>query len=373
VIDIFQDVNDKLDTWTLIFNSIINQHAPIVEKRVKWKKLPPWMNSSIIDCIRIRDKFKKRAKTNILANTMCKKLKNQVVKMIANAKSVHMRNEIIENMGNPKKLWKTRKRAVPTHPIPSSPSFIETHGTEITDPLSMANAFNDHFTNIQLAANSAQDTVDEQVHDDIHASISNFINARIDVSTQFDIPLMTTQQVEEYIKRIGGNKATGLDGIGIKILKLALPVISQSLTHIYNASITKAVFPDKFKKAKLTLVYKKDSPHDRNNYRSISVLPVISKPLERHVASSYLKYLCKNNLLYSKQSAYRPNHSCETALLNLTDNWLKAMDKGKFVGSVFLDLSKAFDLVSHDILLSKIAKYHASEPTLRWFKSYLYD
>ena len=94
----------------------------------------------------------------------------------------------------------------------------------------MANAFNDHFTNIQQAANSAQNTVDEQVHDDIHASISNFINARIDVPTQFDIPLMTIQQVEEYIERRGGNKATGLGGIGIKI--------SQSLTNIYNTSIT---------------------------------------------------------------------------------------------------------------------------------------
>ena len=83
-----------------------------------------------------------------------------------------------------------------------------------------------------------QDTVDEQVHDDIHVSISNFNNVRIDVSTQFDIPLMTTQQIEEYIECIRGNKATGLDGIGIKILKLALLVISQSLTNIYNASIT---------------------------------------------------------------------------------------------------------------------------------------
>ena len=91
------------------------------------------------------------------------------------------------------------------------------------------------------------------------------------------------------------------------------------------------------------------------------------------LASSYLEYVTNNGLLYSKQSAYRPGHSCETALLSLTDNWLKAMDDSKLVGSVFLDLSKAFDLVSHDILLSTIAKYHASQPTLRWFRSYLCD
>ena len=75
-----------------------------------------------------------------------------------------------------------------------------------------------------------------------------------------------------------------------------------------------------------------------------------------------------------EQSAYRLGHSCETALLSLTHNWLKAMDNSKRVGSVFLNLSKAFDLmVSHDILLSEIAKYHVSQPTLRWFRSYLWD
>ena len=93
----------------------------------------------------------------------------------------------------------------------------------------------------------------------------------------------------------------------------------------------------------MTTVYKKDSVHDRNNYRPISILPIISKPLERHVAKSYLGYLTSNNLIHRNQSAYRPHHSCETAVLNLTDNWLKAMDSRKFVGSVLLDLSKAFD------------------------------
>ena len=68
--------------------------------------------------------------------------------------------------------------------------------------------------------------------------------------------------------------------------------------------------------------------------------------------------LTSNNLLYSNQSAYRPYHSCETALLNITDNWLKAMDNSELVDTVFLDLSKALDLVNHDILLAKLDKYH---------------
>ena len=89
------------------------------------------------------------------------------------------------------------------------------------------------------------------------------------------------------------------------------------------------------------------------------------------MAKSYLGYLTSNNLINRNQSAYRPHHSCETALLNLTDNWLKVMESRELVDSVLLDLSKAFDLVEHDLLLSKIDKYHATNTSQEWFKSYL--
>ena len=89
------------------------------------------------------------------------------------------------------------------------------------------------------------------------------------------------------------------------------------------------------------------------------------------MAKSYLGYFTSNNLIHRNQLAYRPHHSCETALLNLTDNWLKAMDSRKLVGSVMLDLSKAFDLVYLDFLLSKIDKHHVTNTSQEWFKSYL--
>ena len=71
LLDMFENVDDKLDAWELISSNVINQHAPIVEKRVKRKKLTPWMDSKIIECIRARDEFKKRAKTNIPARVLC--------------------------------------------------------------------------------------------------------------------------------------------------------------------------------------------------------------------------------------------------------------------------------------------------------------
>ena len=130
----------------------------------------------------------------------------------------------------------------------------------------------------------------------------------------------------------------------------------------------KGNFPTKFMQAKLCPIYKKGSVHERSNYRPISVLPIISKPLERDVATSYLKYLDTYGLLYRYQSAYRLHHSCETALINLTDNWLKAMDESNLVGVVLLDLVKR---LTSSITISCCLKYQFTKPVLfsiKWFK-----
>ncbi|KAL9957026.1 hypothetical protein ACROYT_G038609 [Oculina patagonica] len=154
----------------------------------------------------------------------------------------------------------------------------------------------------------------------------------------FEIPPITRNIIEQDLRKVSLNKATGLDEISIRLLKSALPAISPSLENIYNASISSGIFSDAFKKAKVTPVHKKDSAHQRGNFRPISVLPILSKPLERHVSLAFHEHLKTNKLLYINQSAYRANHSCETALLNITDKWLKEMDNSKLVETVFMDL-----------------------------------
>ena len=80
-----------------------------------------------------------------------------------------------------------------------------------------------------------------------------------------------------------------------------------------------------------------------------------------------------NDLITAKQHAYRKNHSTTTALVDMTDQWLNAMDNGKFVGVLFLDFSAAFDLVDHEIILTKLMHYGFKEVALNWVQSYLTD
>ena len=91
--------------------------------------------------------------------------------------------------------------------------------------------------------------------------------------------------------------------------------------------------------------------------------------LEKHVAENIRIFTSHFDLLIKAQSGFRDLHSCQTALTKLTDNWLHAIDQGNFVGITFLDFSKAFDLVNHDILISKLKCYHFDPTSIKWFQS----
>ena len=165
------------------------------------------------------------------------------------------------------------------------------------------------------------------------------------------------------------SKSIGPDGIGPKILKIAAPIITKSLAYILNQSILSGYFPDQLKEARVTPLFKDGFADDPNNYRPISVLPTIYKLFEKVVCSQFYDFLSQFKLLHDKQSGFRSKHSCQTALLQLVDSWLKELENGNFTGILFLDFQK--DVVNHKILLTKLKYYKCDDLTISWFKSYL--
>ena len=171
--------------------------------------------------------------------------------------------------------------------------------------------------------------------------------------------------------RIKDSASVGLDEISSKMLKISAPVIVPYLTYIINRSLFENKFPNQWKMSKIIPIHKSGNTTSPNNFRPISIQPTVSKLLERFVQRQFMAFLEENSLLSPAQFGFRRKHSTVTSLVKVTDEWMKAIDEGKYTGAVFIDLKKAFDCVNHDLLLCKLRNIGVSEECLPWFADYL--
>ena len=202
--------------------------------------------------------------------------------------------------------------------------------------------------------------------------IAEYVNAKVPSNTSFNIPEINSSFVRIFLKSLDVTKATGLDCIGPKILKIAPDILCPSLSYIINGSLASGIFPQPWKEAKISPIYKGGgSKDDVNNYRPISILPTLSKIIVKWIQKHLMSFLKNHNLLHEKQSGFQEGHSTESALILMIDSWLKAINDGKFVGCLMVDFRKAFDLVDHNLLLQKLKLYKCDESSLLLFNSYL--
>ena len=156
------------------------------------------------------------------------------------------------------------------------------------------------------------------------------------------------------------------------MLKDAATIITKPLAYIINLSLQSGSVPMEWKAAKIIPLFKSGSMVELDNYRPISILPVLSKILERIVYKQLLSHLENNGLLSSLQFGFRSKGSTELAVTYFTDKIRKEVDNENIVGAVFIDLSKAFDTVSHSCLLNKLPSYGINDKELHWFTDYLF-
>ena len=143
------------------------------------------------------------------------------------------------------------------------------------------------------------------------------------------------------------------------------------ITHLVNLSIIVGKFPQSWKQAIITPIFKAGAKDQACNYRPISILPALSKILEKAVTEQLIDHLESNGLINNKQFGFRLGYSTELANCYLTENIKSSLDRGNVVGAVFIDLKKAFDTVNHNILLNKLCTFNMSKPAISWFASYL--
>ena len=175
---------------------------------------------------------------------------------------------------------------------------------------------------------------------------------------------------EEAFKSLKRNKAAGFDDLSSNIIIDAYDSLKNIQFHVFKVSIQQGIFPDSLKIAKVTPIFK-FGDKDVSSYHPISVLPVFSKFLERIMYNRVYNHLDSKRLLYEKQFSFQRNNSSEHAILQLTRDITDSFEKVEYALGNFIDLSKAFDSVDHQILIKKLQYYGIDGTALEWFKSYL--
>ena len=163
----------------------------------------------------------------------------------------------------------------------------------------------------------------------------------------------------------------GWDDIPMSVVKKVIEYIKSPLLHIFNKSFLTGIFPSSLKIAKMIPIYKKGCKKTFGNYRPISILPALSKIIERAVYNRLESFFQENNIISEFQNGFVRGKSTTTAALSLTDHILESFDNSKFAIAVLLDFSKAFETVNHSILIKKLEYYGVRNKSINWIKSYL--
>lgn len=179
-------------------------------------------------------------------------------------------------------------------------------------------------------------------------------------SERFILQAISEVFILKQLRHLKVKKATGLDGIPARFLRDNAAVIAATVTFLVNLSLSTGSVPDEWKKARIVPLYKSGGQENMDNYRPISILPVLSKILEKVVNFQLQQYLKKFDLLSPAQSGFRQHHSTESAVIYFAD-------ARRLTGALFFDLKKAFDTVPHKELISKLECFGFADNLLAWF------
>ena len=207
-----------------------------------------------------------------------------------------------------------------------------------------------------------------------HHDSSYYLNKKtVNGDPRFRPKQVSPDFVLETCKGIAKKTSTDHYGISQKLIVSNLASLAPVIAHIWNKSIEIGIFPDAGKIAKVIPIFKGKGLDqcEFSNYRPISLLPIISKILERIMCAQLTEYLNTNKILFESQYGFRKGHNTDFATMDFIADIATSVDKGEFAFGIFIDLSKAFDTINHRILLQKLKWYGIKDEPLAWFESYL--
>ena len=364
IVDTAADTEAVANQYHTTLSQILDKHAPLITRTFKVRPNVPWYSHEITGAKRERRRRERRWRRTRLASdlSLFKKQRRLVCQMLEKAKTTYYHNKITECGHDSRSLFRLMDsllgREQEKH-LPSMDSAMDTAG-----------AFSSYF--------------DEKIHKirvNLDEQTANSVFGRAEEagtptysSNLVTFKVATEKEVSEVIKK-SATETYALNPIPTQILKKHVSSLVPVITKLVNLSMETGCVPSLFKKALVTPLLKKITlnPEVMKNYRPVSNLPFVSKVLERVVLRRLLNHLDVTDQHEPHQSAYRPPHSTETALVRVCNDILLSLDQRKAVSLVLLDLSAAFDTIDHKMLLDRLSNIGVQGMAHKWFQSYLHN
>lgn len=356
-----EDHTNPDDAWNLLkdcLNESCSKHIPT--KVTKSRADLPWLTPKIIRLIRKRDKlYNKLSKTsNPGQSKNLKSLKSYIQKQIRASYWSYLENVIFNHDSQPgrnKKFYSlikhNKKENVGIAPLKSD-------GITHTDPVNKANILNKQFESVFSPPQPLS----------LKHLCSKLLTSPSTIMGNIHV---TPDGVDKLLLGLSPHKASGPDEISPRILKVLHQELAPVLCHIFNLSLETGIVPKDWKKATVAPVFKKGLKCNPSNYRPISLTCIASKLLEHIVVSNLMSFFDKNNILSPFQHGFRSGHSCETQLINFTQELYTNLEQGHQTDVIVMDFSKAFDKVDHLRLIYKLQSVGVSPQVTNWVKSFL--
>ena len=299
------------------FGSILNKHAPLRIYQVR-NNYVPWMSKELSDEIKRRDNLKKEAiEENDLEKLIeYKKVRNEIKRRLGLEEKEYFRTKFYNKEASVGSVWNSVNDYLNTSKKSHSntPSLLSYENRTYSTPRDIANIFNIIFINkVKNLVAKVSDHAKVEPKD----RLRNWLEHREDQINEFSLKPVTKENFRKIMKKLKGNRSSGIDFIDGYSIKLASPIIEDILIHLVNLSIEKSLYPQLWKSSKINPHFKKGEKINGENYRPVSDIVFVSKIAEAAIFEQTFAHFNENQLWHPNHHGFRPNHSTATALIQL--------------------------------------------------------
>ena len=320
-----------------------------------------WLTKEIYSLIRDRKLLVKRIKRDRNANFLneLRILRNTINAKVEKAKADYIRNLLNITKKDPKKFWRNIKDLINGEKVDTDYVTFKdpSTGLNVVD-IMVPNFLNEYFANIS-----------DRVCDPMLSK--PFVPSDIPPSSLFFVP-PEQFEIMLHAEEIDVNSASGIDGINSSICKSIILHKPDKFRLLFANSLFTGYFPFSWTLSRVKLIPKSGDLTNPGNWRPISMTNIFSKILEKLVHSQVLKYLLDNQIIHKNQFGFMPGKSTHEAIFKVVHSVYSSLNNRKLTGMILLDIAKAFNCISHDILYAKMSSYGFDRTVIQWFRSYLH-